>query len=194
MNGDLGVSSDDLKRSGLGKTVMALYQHKDETKPMKRMMKNLIEQWSRPIYNKSKSYKDLDAANHQFQEEGFQAKSVKQILTLKLEEKLARQQRAEGAAADKDGGAGSILAGGSRKSAAGGGTGRVTIPYSKGFQFTVRPANKVDDEMERTMKGTKVKSGGVMERLNKSMIEKSRPVVKNQRSEAMSIEGRVLKN
>jgi len=57
----------------------------------------------------------------------------------------------------------------------------------------VRPDNMVDAKTEKIMEAKKVKSGGVMEKLNKSMIEKSRPHVKNQRSENMSVEGRQVK-
>jgi transcription factor SPN1 len=194
MNGENGVNSEDLKRSGIGKIVMKLYKHKEETVELKRLMRSMIETWSRPIYKKSKNLKELVNAQHDSAESGFLAKSVAQVYSQKLEEKLKKQAASSGKVVARDGGAGAVLSGETVKSSGDdGGTGRVSIPFSRGFQYTIRPANKVDAETEAIMATTKVRSGGAMERLNKRMIEKNGPVVKNERSEKMSVEGRAVK-
>ena len=53
MTGENGIATHDLKRSGFGKTAMTLYMHRSETPEMKKLLKGLIEQWSRPIFQKS---------------------------------------------------------------------------------------------------------------------------------------------
>lgn len=40
------------------------------------------------------------------------------------------------------------------------------------------------------MEASKVRTGGVMEQLNKKMIDKNRPNAKNERSQDISVEGR----
>ena len=59
MQGENGVTAHDLKRSNFGKVIMSLYMHKSETPELKRQHKDLIEQWSRPIFNKSGNMRDL---------------------------------------------------------------------------------------------------------------------------------------
>jgi hypothetical protein len=44
------------------------------------------------------------------------------------------------------------------------------------------------------MAATRVKSGGTTERLTRIMQEKSKPTVKNQRSQDISVAGRAAKN
>merc|ERR1711862_945766 len=63
MTGENGIMPSDLKRSDFGKTIMTLYMHRSETPPMKRQLKALIEQWSRPIFSKSGNMRDLQHAN-----------------------------------------------------------------------------------------------------------------------------------
>uniref|UniRef100_A0A6B2L9F3 TFIIS N-terminal domain-containing protein n=1 Tax=Arcella intermedia TaxID=1963864 RepID=A0A6B2L9F3_9EUKA len=51
---DLGVEL--LRRSGIGRSIMMLSKHKDETIQNKKICKNLIQKWSRPIFSISTSY------------------------------------------------------------------------------------------------------------------------------------------
>ena len=52
MDGEMGISSGDLKKSNLGRLVMGLYNHASETVEMKKIEKKLIDQWTRPIFRK----------------------------------------------------------------------------------------------------------------------------------------------
>ena len=63
-------------------------------------------------------------------------------------------------------------------------------PYSKGFQFTVRPTAR---NMEKSPDKGQGKGQEARGNLAKRMMEKNRAVSKNQRSANISIEGRATK-
>lgn len=52
---------DTLSQSGIGKVVMFLYRSPHENPANKKMAKQLIERWSRPIFGISARYKDLES-------------------------------------------------------------------------------------------------------------------------------------
>mmetsp|Transcript_16222 Transcript_16222/g.50966 ORF Transcript_16222/g.50966 Transcript_16222/m.50966 type:complete len:465 (+) Transcript_16222:81-1475(+) len=56
---ELEERREQLKKSGLGKVVMFLFKLPDETKPNRAMAKQLVEKWSRPIFELSTRYEDL---------------------------------------------------------------------------------------------------------------------------------------
>ncbi|KAL7545156.1 hypothetical protein ACHAWF_008509 [Thalassiosira exigua] len=202
MTGENGVNASDLKRSGFGKTVMTLYMHKSETPDVKRLLKGCIEQWSRPIFQKSGNMKDLALAQ--------QARAAGAGESLAG---YARARDAEGRPSSGGSGGGQggvvrgrteddlarIISGGSKASNAAGNN-RVRVPYSQGFQYTVRPESRrgnVGDK--RNLVSAKAATGGPREgdrreALGKRMTEKSRKTNKQtQRSANISIEGRVVK-
>ena len=73
------------------------------------------------------------------------------------------------------------------------GINRVRVPFSKGFQYSVRPQDRVGGTTDRMR--TTGPGGGNDKRsgLSKRMLEKGRKVAKNQRSANISIEGRATK-
>ena len=85
----------------------------------------------------------------------------------------------------------SLIASGS-KGKSESGINRVRVPFSKGFQYSVRPQNRtagvVDKRRQQT--GPTQDARG---KLGKRMIEKGRAVSKNVRSANVSIEGRAAK-
>jgi hypothetical protein len=82
------------------------------------------------------------------------------------------------------------------------GNNRVRVPYSKGFQYSIRPAARTGDVSDKrnlvsakAARGSMGKEGeNTKDSLQKRMANKARPVNKqSQRSANISIEGRVVK-
>ena len=48
---------------------------------------------------------------------------------------------------------------------------------------------EMDDTAKRVMRGDAVKEGSIMERINKKMIDKNRPIKKNNQGEEVSMKG-----
>jgi hypothetical protein len=53
----LPAQRDHLVRSRAGVVVMGLRAHPDETPENKRLLTEIIEKWSRPVYGKGVSYR-----------------------------------------------------------------------------------------------------------------------------------------
>ena len=187
MNGENGISANDLKRSEFGKVVMVLYKHKSETPSMKRLLKKLIEQWSRPIFQKSGNMRDLERVHANRGDRGLAALSRQQQQyerATQAETKMQGQQNGPDLH--------SVIASGKKGSAESSSV-RVRVPFSKGFNYSVRPTGKASSmgspDKRRATPGT----GDTRGQLSKRMLEKGRKVTKNQRSANVSIEGRPAK-
>lgn len=180
MTGENGISTEDLKRSGFGKKVMSIYMHKDETPEMKRFLKQLIEQWSRPVFGLTGNMKDLEHAQRGRQGVGM-ASSMPPAYAMPSSSTYERIPTRDFS---------TIIAKGQVKGSRDLGNNRVRVPYSKGFQFTVRPENKAPTKEE----SKKINSTeDQREALKKRMLENSRVKSKNYRSVNLSLEGRATK-
>jgi len=198
MSGENGITAGDLKRSNFGKVVMKLYMHKQETPDLKRQHKALIEQWSRPIFQKSGNMRDLEKV-----QESRGASGTGGIAGIARAQAMARSRgAAEAAGAASAAAAAGISDDGKSKdlsafisrgseSTRDLGNNRVRVPFSKGFQYSVRPTAKTGNVQDKRTYVTSVKDN--RETLHKKMLDKSRPVSKNQRSANISIEGRPTK-
>ena len=56
---DLTDRKEELKRSGLGRMIMFLASLPEETPANRKKCKDLVEKWSRPVYELSSQYRDL---------------------------------------------------------------------------------------------------------------------------------------
>ena len=192
MNGEQGITAHDLKASEFGKTVMSLYMHKSETPEMKKILKGMIEAWSRPIFQRSDNMRDLERVHSQ---RG--AKGIAQISrTAQLEEQaMANSKRApvlKGHRGGKDQDLNSLIKSGS-KGKQESGINRVRVPFSKGFQYSVRPENRTTVAVDKRRAVGAGNAQDARGKLGKRMVEKGRAKAKNQRSANISIEGRQTK-
>ena len=191
MTGENGITMTDLKRSDFGKVVMSLYMHKNETKPMKKALRSLIDQWSRPIFQKSGNMRDLERVHHA-RGGGLSQISRSQMLEEQSRERAAKAPAMRGHRGGKDQDLNSLIKSGV-KGKTESGINRVRIPYSKGFQYSVRPQNKVTGDFDKRRDTTAGPTQDSRGKLSKRMIEKGRTKSKNQRSANISIEGRAVK-
>ena len=181
---ETGIDTEDLKRSGFGKLVMTLYMHKSETPAMKKQLNALIQQWSRIIFGKSGNMKDLAGAQATRRRSGGMAASASSPAAASM------NSSSSAASNNFDGDLGAVMLNGV-KQGRDLGKNRVRIPYSKGFQYTVRPSHITGDVTDKKTRISTVKEK--RESLHKRMLEKNRPVNKNNRSANISIEGRPTK-
>jgi transcription factor SPN1 len=174
------VSKDNLKQSGFGQVVMHLYKHPTETPALKRQLKKLIEDWSRPIFKKSDKMTELDRYDRPT---------------------VAAHATAAAAANGGRGGAPNsakkqdldslITSGKSKESTLTASQQRVQVPYSRGFSYQVRPADRSSSPVKPAV--GQASGGEIRDKLKKRMVEKGRKVSKNQRSANLSVEGRATK-
>ncbi len=191
MTGENGIDTDDLKRSEFGKLVMVLYKHKKETPEVKKLLKALIEQWSRQIFKKSGDMRDLQSAQSiRRRDGGGGLTAISRAYADAGAEEEAMASRAKKSRRDYGDDIGDAIVN-SRKQARDMGKNRVRIPYSKGFQFTIRPENVTGDVTDKKTRISTVKDSRGS--LHKRMLDKKRPVSKNNRSANISIEGRPTK-
>ena len=189
MTGENGITAHDLKRSEFGKVVMTLYMHKDETPAMKRQLKGLIDQWSRPIFQKSGNMRDLERVQQSRGSSGIsQISRQQQMEQAKVSVNPVKSAHRGG----KDQDLSSLIASGS-KGKSESGVNRVRVPYSKGFQFSVRPQNRVAGVVDKRRQAPPTASLDARGKIGKRMTEKGRAVSKNVRSANVSIEGRAAK-
>jgi len=202
MNGENGINANDLKRSEFGKVVMVLYKHKAETPAMKHQLKQLIEQWSRPIFQKSGNMRDLERVQASRGTQGLAALSRQQQQAQAHLQTMSAHKKGFSSSGDqKDVDLQSLIATG-KKGGPEGGVNRVRVPFSKGFAFSVRPHAKASasagtvTDKRRVAVGASAASSGTADtrgKLAKRILEKGRAVSKNQRSANISIEGRPTK-
>jgi transcription factor SPN1 len=210
MKGDNGITPNDLKRSEFGKVIMILFKHPSETPTLKRQCKALVEQWSRPIFQKSGNMRDLERVHH-LRGEGTGGLASIRRQQAQVEAATARavmmQQRSRtgGGPASNNKDLQSIIASGKKGGSDGpASANRVRVPFSKGFAFSVRPEVRADVQQQQQAgggggaagggagagKGASPSKDGNRGKLSKRMLEKSRTKAKNERSANISVVGR----
>lgn len=192
ITGENGITASDLKRSDFGKVVMSLYMHKSETKAMKKKYRLLIDQWSRPIFQKSGNMRDLERVHHSRGDGGLSQISRAHVMEEQSRERSLSAPVMRGHRGGKDQDLNSLIQSGA-KGKTESGINRVRIPYSKGFQYSVRPENRTMGDIDKRRDTSAGPTQDSRDKLRKRMIEKGRTKSKNQRSANISIEGRATK-
>lgn len=169
-----GVTSEHLKQSGLGKVIMALYTHPSETTDLRKMLKDLIETWSRPIFRREGNMRRLGAAR-------------RSVRAAPEGERIAAPPLSAATRAPED--LASVIARGSRASSSSLGNNRVRVPYSKGFRFTVEPRDRMDPSVTRRGRAPVDDRRG---ELRRRMQTKDRRPDKNKRGMETSVDGKGL--
>ena len=136
------------------------------------------------MFKKSANYRDLANANDKAQ--GAVRNSVSRAMSSPSKAPGARKKENTGADVAK------VLKVGSYESGPSSSSDRVSIPFSTGFQYTIRPED-VQRSAEEERRNDAKKNGlgeGAKGGLTKKMIEIGRKGEKNARSQDISVEGR----
>lgn len=144
----LPIKTDHLVASGIGK-VLVFYQRSKRTEPnLKKIVDRLIGDWTRPILNKSDSYKDRTIRFHDYNKSKFTNKLLSLRKSKPKEVKTLYEQQAE------------------RRN-------RAAIPSARTTAYKIAP--KVDPSLlMRQQKG----SGEMFNRINRKMTNSRKKVVK----------------
>jgi transcription factor SPN1 len=146
---------------------------------MKRQLKALIEQWSRPIFAKSGNMRDLDRVQRG---SGLSMGGNPAAASTQSSKQRTRSEQQQDL---------QDLIRSGKKSKTELTSSRVQVPYSRGFAYSVRPESRAT--MPSPQKSAAAASDDTRGKLSKRMTEKGRAISKNQRSANISIEGRVTK-
>ncbi len=152
-----------LRRSGVGKTVMALFKHKAEVDQNKQILEEIIEKWNRMVFNKSADMRSRAPIRASVPEVGTAIGDNHQS------GRAREQEIASSSTAAERRGFSEILQ--TKQSTTGNGFDRVRVPYSAGFMFTVQPQSKINKKAVQA--AMRENSGGTRDVLLKSMREMS---------------------
>ena len=160
----LPCEKDHLKRSGIGKTLVAIRKHDMETAANKRLLKEIIDKWCRPIFGKSADIRAADSTDRRSllksvlgnpAASGSGHKVLSQRILdhdLDLQDDDGEENSQFNAVANpqrryQDQEIFNYLSTGPE--ASGESYDRVRVPRSSGFVFAVRPESKVDKSAAR---------------------------------------------
>lgn len=170
----LPIYKDHLKRSGFGKVVMALWKHPEETMENKEICRDLIERWSRSVFNKTLDYSKLSELEAEKAENAPYRRPDKN----KAAANGNRTESGSNLFRPKQESIESMKADTSE---------RARLPQQLRFDFLHRPQPKID---VRNIPSKKVDPESRRGRLSKRMQDIAKPGKKGKRAISLSIEGR----
>ena len=127
----LPCTTEQLKRSQIGKTLMVMVKHKNETSENKRKIREIIDKWSRPIFGKSIDARNIDIRERLMHETSAERehradmieKNSSNIIKKKTSKKFELKSGEKEVVDD--------------------GRGRARMPLNHGLMFTVQPQSNV---------------------------------------------------
>ena len=152
----LPCTTEQLKRSKIGKTLMVLVKHKQETDENKRKIREIIDKWSRPIFGKSVDARNIDIRERLMHETSAERQRradmiVKNTSKIKKEKSSTQFELGTGENEVVDDG-----------------RGRARLPINHGLMFTVQPQSNVPGQGDSVLggKARAMKSTGDTSRTN----------------------------
>ncbi|KAM7490982.1 hypothetical protein LguiA_033903 [Lonicera macranthoides] len=166
---------EQLKKSGLGKVIIFLSKSDEETTSNRRLAKDLVDKWSRPIFNKSTRFEDMKS----FEEERvpFQRPSFKKPMN--------RAGGLQSRDDDLDLSEFSLEA----KSGQSSSRQHASRPEALPLDFLVRPQSKIDPEEVRA-RAKQVVQDQRRIKMNKKLQQLKAPKKKQLQAARLSVEGR----
>ncbi|KAG9150478.1 hypothetical protein Leryth_010856 [Lithospermum erythrorhizon] len=164
---------EQLKKSGLGKVIMFLSKSDEETSSNRKLAKELVDKWSRPIFNKSTRFEDM--RNHEEERAAFRRPSLKRPSS-KSGSMDSRDDDLDLSQGPKAGPSSSRMLHASR-------------PEAMSMDFVVRPQSKVDPDEVRA-RGRHAMQNQKHLKMNKRMQQLKGPKRKQLQATKLSVEGR----
>ncbi|KAF8396792.1 hypothetical protein HHK36_018425 [Tetracentron sinense] len=166
---------EQLKKSGLGKVIMFLSRSDEETTSNKKLAKDLVDKWSRPIFNKSTRFEDM--RNFDDERVPFRRPSLKKPMTKAagLESRDDDLDLADFSQGPKSGQSSSRL--------------HASRPEALPLDFVVRPQSKIDPDEIRARAKQVVQDQRRL-KMNKKLQQLKAPKKKQLQATKLSVEGR----
>ncbi|KAE8891970.1 hypothetical protein PF005_g11873 [Phytophthora fragariae] len=171
------VFKEHLKRSGLGKVVMVLMKHPQETPENKELCRSLVERWSRAVFNKTLDFSKLAE---------LEAEKAENEM-YRRRERARKHKKAKNKAHASDRGGNVFNARSGDNDVKADPSERAELPEQLHIDFLLRPQSKVD---MNAVQSKKVDPDSRKARLVKRMQEIAKPGRKSKRAMGVSIEGR----
>jgi len=166
------IDRDQLKNSGIGKAIMFLWKHPDETPKNKKVAQKIIEEWSRPIFGLSANYSDLRSYSPSISRPT-RIDTHNELAPAKANLEAALESKSK---SSKVGDSGYSL--------------HARIPQKMAFDFVLPPPLKVSEAEFQNKKDEAKLHAQQFHRLNKHLQQRRKPTQKNIRAVKPSIEGR----
>ncbi|CAN4099792.1 unnamed protein product [Withania somnifera] len=167
---------EHLKKSGLGKVIMFLSKSDEETTSNRKLAKDLVDKWSRPIFNKSTRFEDM---------RNLEEERAAQYRRPSLKKPMNKSSGMESRDDDLD------LAGFSQGQKSGQSSARqlTSRPEAMSMDFVVRPQSKIDPEEVRARARAMVQDQRRV-KMNKKLQQLKAPKKKKLQATKLSVEGR----
>ncbi|XP_057526604.1 protein IWS1 homolog 1-like [Amaranthus tricolor] len=165
---------EQLKKSGLGKVIMFLSRSDEETTSNRKLAKDLVDKWSRPIFNKSTRFEDM---KHVEEERIYRRPPVK-----KATHKASGME-------SKDDDLDLSKSSSGRESGASASRLHASRPEATVMDFTIRPQSKIDPDEIRARAKQQHQDERRM-KMNKKMQQLKAMKKKKLQASQVSVEGR----
>ncbi|KAF8662906.1 hypothetical protein HU200_055488 [Digitaria exilis] len=164
---------EQLKKSGLGKVIMFLSKSDEETTANRKLAKELVDKWSRPIFNKSTRFEDM----RRYDDE--RAPYRRPQMKKPSSSSSGMESRDDDVDADFS----------QRKSGQSSSRQHASRPEASPLDFVIRPQSKIDPEQIRARAKQAVQDQRRL-KMNKKLQQLKAPKKKNLQASKLSVEGR----
>uniref|UniRef100_A0ACD5VIW1 Uncharacterized protein n=1 Tax=Avena sativa TaxID=4498 RepID=A0ACD5VIW1_AVESA len=166
---------EQLKKSGLGKVIMFLSKSDEETTSNRKLAKELVDKWSRPIFQKSTRFEDMRRYDDDERATPYRRPQVKKPSS----SSPGRESRDDDLDADFS----------QRKSGQSGSRQHASRPEASPLDYSIRPQSKIDPEQIRARAKQVVQDQRRL-KMNKKLQQLKAPKKKNLQASKLSVEGR----
>ncbi|PWA65684.1 Transcription factor IIS [Artemisia annua] len=166
---------EQLKKSGLGKVIMFLSKSDEETTSNRKLAKDLVDKWSRPIFNKSTRFEDM--RNFEDERMPIRRPSMKKPMN-KSSGMQSRDDDLDLAEYSQE-----------PKSSSSSSSRLTSRPEAMSLDFVVRPQSKIDPDEIRARAKQVVQDQRRL-KMNKRLQQLKAPKKKQLQATKLSVEGR----